>query len=88
MKDILGFGGADGCLELNEAYSFKEYLPNSLAIGDDEGDNALVYFDGQQGFGLYSVSLSDIEEDEVKFIAPSLNAILNDGIGIQELILL
>ena len=33
--------GASGCIEMNEVYEVQKYLPNSLAIGDDEGGGAL-----------------------------------------------
>lgn len=44
-----------GCVEMNESYEIQDYIPDSLAVGDDEGGNALIYFEGKGGFGLYIV---------------------------------
>ena len=84
-KRYIRIWGAEGCLELNEAYCIKQFLPGALAIGDDEGENALIYYDGQQGFGIYMVAFNDLEEDEVQYVSPSLSSLLIDGIGISKL---
>ena len=52
--------------------SFACKLPNSLAIGDDEGGNAIIYAEGKNGFGVYAVSFSDLDADEIIFIAKCL----------------
>lgn len=33
--------GAPGCMEMNDAYNIQKYIPNSLAIGDDEGGKVM-----------------------------------------------
>ena len=78
--------GADGCIELNEAYFIQKYIPNSLAIGDDEGGNAIIYAEGKNGFGVYAVSFSDLDADEIIFIAKSLKEILVFAKGIEKLL--
>ncbi|GKV56652.1 hypothetical protein NCCP2222_25990 [Sporosarcina sp. NCCP-2222] len=77
--------GAFGCKEMNEAYEVHKYLPNSLAIGDDEGGGALIYIQGKDGFGIYYNRFADLDIEEAVFIAPSLTEILvnNDGIYIS-----
>ena len=39
---------------MNEAYNIQQYISKSLAIGDDECCNALLYANGHNGFGLFS----------------------------------
>lgn len=78
--------GANGCLEMNEAYDIQEYIPNSLAIADDEGGNALIYATGPNGFGLYIIPFNDLEIDELKFISKSLSDLFIYNIGINILI--
>ena len=39
--------GAVGCIEMNEAYHIQKYIPNSLAIGDDECGNVVLYANGK-----------------------------------------
>ena len=34
-KRYIRIWGAEGCLELNEAYCIKQFLPGALAIGDE-----------------------------------------------------
>ena len=80
---LLRLWGAKGCIEMNEAYHIQQYIPNSLAIGDDECCNVLLYAEGEKGFGLYIVSLSDLEENAMVNIADSLKTFLVDGIGLN-----
>ncbi|PGD63031.1 SMI1/KNR4 family protein [Bacillus wiedmannii] len=74
------------CIEMNEAHDIQKYIPNSLAIGDDEGGKALLYVDRKEGFGLYTVDFGDLDIEETIKIAPSLKALLIDGVGVEELL--
>lgn len=75
--------GAENCIEMNEAYNIQKYIPNSLAIGDDEGGNALIYANGPRGYGLYLISFNDLEVEEMKFISSSLFDLLHNATGID-----
>ena len=66
--------GAKGCIEMNDAYHIQQYIPESLAIGDDECCNALLYARGNRGFGVYIVSFGNLGIDEMVYIADSLEA--------------
>ena len=66
--------GAKGCIEMNDAYHIQQYIPESLAIGDDECSNALLYARGNRGFGVYIVSFGNLGIDEMVYIADSLEA--------------
>lgn len=66
--------GANGCIEMNAAYNIQKYIPDSLAIGDDECSNAVLYANGNNGFGVYMVSFGDLDADEMVYIADSLEA--------------
>ena len=46
MQNTYAFGGPKGCIEMNEAYDIQGFMLASLAIGDDEGGNALIYGKG------------------------------------------
>ena len=78
--------GANNCMGMNEAYFIQKYIPNSLAIGDDEGGNALIYAEGKNGFGVYAVAFNDLGVDEMIFIAESLTEMLVSAKGIEKLI--
>ena len=78
--------GASGCIEMNEAYHIQKYIPRSLAIGDDEGGNALIYATGCEGFGVYAVAFNDLEAEEMKYISDSLASLLVNGKGVQTLV--
>ncbi len=71
-KKYIRIWGASGCIEMNVAYCIQKYIPNSLAIGDDECCNVLLYAYGHEGFGVYMVSLSDLDIDEMVFVAETL----------------
>ncbi|MEC2077054.1 SMI1/KNR4 family protein [Metabacillus fastidiosus] len=73
--------GALGCIEMNEAYEVQKYLPNSLAIGDDEGGGALIYLQGKDGFGIYYNRFADLDIEEAVKIAPSLTELLINNVG-------
>jgi len=77
-----------GCMEMNAAYRIQSCIPDSIAIGDDEGGNALLYCNGNKGFGLYSVSFGDLDICEATFIASALYDLLVNNIGIEKLLLL
>lgn len=75
--------GAGGCVEMNRAYSIQRYIPFSLAIGDDEGGNAIIYATGNAGFGLYIVAFNDLGTDEMIYLSATLERFLVDGEGIS-----
>ena len=66
--------GAKGCIEMNSAHHIQKYIPDSLAIGDDECSNAVLYANGSNGFGIYMVSFGDLDVNEMVYIADSLEA--------------
>lgn len=78
--------GATGCTEMNEAYQIQKYIPNSLAIGDDEGGRALIYLNGSKGFGLYIIGFGNLDIEDAVFIAPTLKDLLINNIGIENLL--
>lgn len=75
--------GANGCVEMNTAYFIQKYIPDSLAIGDDECGNAVLYAYGYKGFGVYIVPLNDLEIDEMVFISTSLEDFFVNEKGID-----
>lgn len=72
-----------GCIQMNEGYKIQNYIPNSLAIGDDEGGSALVMMTGNKGFGLYKVDFGDLDADSAEYISASLEELLIKGIGAE-----
>lgn len=78
--------GAAGVIEMNDAYFVQRYIPNSLAIGDDEEGNALLYADGKSGFGLYAVAFNDLDVNEMIFISGTLKELLIAAKGVEKLI--
>ncbi|MCP1122584.1 SMI1/KNR4 family protein [Bacillus sp. 3103sda1] len=75
--------GAEGCIEMNESYAIQESIPNSLAIADDEGGNALIYATGEKGFGLYVIAFNDLDVDELKYVSDSISDLLINDTGID-----
>lgn len=75
--------GASGCLEMNSSHKIQEYIPQSLAVGDDEGGKVIFYAEGKKGFGLYKVGFGDLEINNAEFVSSSLSALLLDGIGAE-----
>jgi len=85
-KMYIRIWGASGCIEMNEAYEIQKYLPNSIAIGDDEGGGALIYLQGKDGFGIYYNRFADLDIEEAVKIAPSLTELLVKNVGVNILI--
>lgn len=77
--------GASGCVDMNVEYSIQDYIPKSLAIGDDEGGGAIIYMFGLNGFGIYYNRFADLDINEAVKIAPSLTDFLVNGIGVNVL---
>ncbi|MHA7964452.1 SMI1/KNR4 family protein [Paenibacillus sp. CAU 1782] len=78
--------GAKGCTEMNEAYQIQHYIPNSLAIGDDEGGRVFIYLDGSNGFGLYLIGLGNLDVEDAIFIAPALADFLINNTGVEHIV--
>ena len=74
---------AAGCMEMNEAYQIRTYLPDAIAFADDERCNVLLFASGKNGKGIYAVSLSDLEPDAMVYVADSLRDFLLNGIGMD-----
>lgn len=85
-KKYIRIWGAIGCIEMNKEYFIQKYIPSSLAIGDDEDGNAILYAQGKEGFGVYVVAFNDLDFYEMKFIAKTLKNILVFAEGINILI--
>ncbi|WFV01402.1 SMI1/KNR4 family protein [Escherichia fergusonii] len=64
--------GAEDCIGLNDAYHIQKYIPNPLAICDNEGGKAILYASGKDGFGLYQVGFGDLDINDAEFISSSL----------------
>lgn len=75
--------GAKGCIEMNSAHHIQKYIPDSLAIGDDECSNAVLYANSSNGFGIYMVSFGDLDVNEMVYIADSLEAFFVKEKGID-----
>lgn len=80
-RKYLRIWGPSRCIEMNYAYRIQEYIPRSLAIGDDEGGMALVLMEGDAGNGLYMASFANLDANDATFVAPTLGDLLTKGIG-------
>ena len=85
-KKYIRIWGANGCIEMNKAYSIQRYISHSLAIGDDEDGNAILYAKGKNGFGIYAVAFNDLGVDEMVFLSKTLREILISANGVEELL--
>ena len=85
-KKYIRLWGANGCVEMNEVYFIQKNIPSSLAIGDDEEGNAILYVKGKNGFGLYAVAFNDLDVNEMTFISESLKDLLILAKGVEKLI--
>lgn len=82
-KKYIRVWGANGCIEMNDAYHIQSYIPDSLAIADDECSNVVLYAYGKNGFGLYIVPFNDLDVDELIYITDSLEAFFVNDEGID-----
>lgn len=69
-------------LEMDTAHHISRRLPGAIPIGDDGGDQVILYIRGGQGFGLYRVPFGALDYDELHFVAPTLMELLADSIGV------
>lgn len=75
--------GPDRTIEKNETSGFQRYLPQALAIGDDQDRAAYVLMTGYDGPGFYLSRLVAPDMSEATLIAPSLADFLKDGVGLD-----
>lgn len=83
---IWGITGTSGVIELNEAYHVQQYIPNSLVIGDDGGDMALLFLDNRDGVGLYLAEFGDLDVESAVKLAPTLSDFLVNNVGVENLL--
>lgn len=77
--------GPSGCLEMDEAYGIGNRIQGALPIGDNGGGGALLYMEGNNGWGLYKVSFGDLDREDAVWVASSLRKLLFEGEGIASL---
>ncbi|WP_054950748.1 hypothetical protein [Numidum massiliense] len=82
-KKYIRIWGPLGCIEMNKAYNIQEFIPESLAIGDDEGGGVLMYLNGSRGFGLYITDFGNLDVDDAVMIAPNLHSLFVENIGVD-----
>ncbi|WP_317368704.1 SMI1/KNR4 family protein [uncultured Tyzzerella sp.] len=75
--------GAEGCIEMNSAYEIQRYIPNSLAIGDNEEGSAILYVNHNNKFGIYKIDFNDLDIEELSYVSKSLFDLLVNGIGLD-----
>ncbi len=73
----------EGCSEMDEGYGFSELIEGAIPVGDNGGGGALVYLEGDRGWGLYLVDDGVIDRSEAKWVAASLSNLLGKGEGIE-----
>ncbi|QEU62004.1 hypothetical protein KDRO_E08890 [Kluyveromyces lactis] len=84
-KSYIRIWGAEGCIEMNESYHIQKYIPNAIAIGDDEGGQVIFYATGGDGYGLYKVGFGNLDIEDAIFISNSLYDLLMKGNGADNL---
>ncbi|WP_309383698.1 hypothetical protein [Cerasicoccus frondis] len=72
-------------IEMIEAYDVYKYIPTSLAIGDNEGGQALIYMQGEKGFGIYKSGFGDLDAEDAVWISKDLTSLLVDGEGLDRI---
>ena len=79
---IIAFLDVYNMLQYREWYPFlEEYKDTKLIIGDDIGDYFLMYYYGEEGFGLY---YGDAGADQHIYICASLTELLVEGKGLDK----
>ena len=77
--------GPDRVIEMMEAYDVSSYFQNCLAIGDDEGGQAIIYMKGDRGFGLYKSGFGDLDPEDAVWVSKSLVSLLVEGNGLDNI---
>ena len=85
-EQYLRIWNPSGCIEMDQAYGFQRRIEGSVPIGDDGGGGALVYMNGDNGWGVYRVGFGDIDRHDALWIATSLKDLLIRGEGIEILL--
>lgn len=74
-----------GCIDMEAGHGFGKHIVGAIPVGDDGGGSTFIYFRGEGRDGLYLVSNSNIDINDAIFISPSLNNLLFDGEGIENI---
>jgi hypothetical protein len=73
-----------GCIDQDEGYGISRRMPGAILIGDNGGGRVLFYWDGPKGHGLYSAGYGDLDPDDARWVACTLEAVLCEGHGVQD----
>lgn len=68
--------GPTTCMDMDEGYGIRQWIPEAFPIGDDGGGRIIFYADGNRGSGLYHVGYGALDLDEAIWIAPTLTDLL------------
>ncbi|MEE3664907.1 hypothetical protein V2I52_23885 [Brenneria sp. g21c3] len=71
---------------MNESYHIQKYIPDAIAIGDDERGQVIFYATEGDGYGLYKVGFKNLDIEDAVFISNSLYDLLMKGNGADDLI--
>ena len=77
--------GPGWCVNMDEGYHFRKWMPNVIPIGDNGGCVLIFYARGSRGVGLYNVGFGDVDLDEAVWIASSLFDLLVLGDGVESI---
>lgn len=76
------WGPAD-CISMDEGYGISERIRGAVPVGDDGGGRVLFFMQGKGGAGLYVVGFGDLDADDAKWVAPNLNELLINAVGVE-----
>ena len=82
-RQYLRVWNPEGCIDMDAGYGFSERIEGAIPVGDNGGGRALVYLEGERGWGLYLVGYGAIDRSEAKWVAASLSNLLGTGEGIE-----
>jgi len=77
--------GPEGCVDMEQGYNITHYLPGAIPVGDNGGCDVIYYGNGEKGFGVYKVGLSNPFQEYAVWLADSLTSFLVEGVGIDKI---
>lgn len=76
---FLRIWGPAGCIDMNDAYNIQKEIPESLALGDNEGCGFLILLADEAQPGIYLIRTSYINRKGAIYLAKNLSDLLVKG---------
>lgn len=65
------------CIEKNSFFKIQNFIPKSLAIGEINSKQILIYMKGKLGFGIYLIDFDNYNIENIQKISTDIKSLID-----------